>query len=402
MIDSPVVKKLLNDRSHHIEFNGHLSNHVKHAVVALARLGMSPERIQDYYENYARLTTYGHGLEPARPSTLDITDDNWRDFLGRRTGFASYYAYFDRKVAELGMAEVLRRYSPDLVPGWVGAFTHAAIHLGWALDAESRCMAVEGLAYMAFASVPSHPDRIRREQAAHRRPEDATPMDSLLRVAAAWDADREALRTWAQDVGTVPESGAPEGVHPELIRSGLQFRNARMLDVGHPLMYDAPAWLDAPDTAATWEQLYYAVTLLYLARPGDFVLLHLITSLHAMEQIAEHLPEEQRRDVIACYWTGMLGVVLAQAQVPKRAKLAALHALFQGVVDAGPDGLRRMDWELITARSFEEEEEHNPKLVHVMRRMWERTGGLSVYRTAAGQFTDTPPLPPSFEEPPNE
>jgi hypothetical protein len=30
-----IVETLLNDQSYHIEFNGFLSNHVKHAVVAL-------------------------------------------------------------------------------------------------------------------------------------------------------------------------------------------------------------------------------------------------------------------------------------------------------------------------------------------------------------------------------
>ncbi len=28
-----MINKLLNDRSYHIEFNGHLTNHAKHAVM---------------------------------------------------------------------------------------------------------------------------------------------------------------------------------------------------------------------------------------------------------------------------------------------------------------------------------------------------------------------------------
>jgi hypothetical protein len=46
-VDVSVVEQLLNDRTYHIEFNGHLSNHVKHAVIALAGLGASPQRIKD-------------------------------------------------------------------------------------------------------------------------------------------------------------------------------------------------------------------------------------------------------------------------------------------------------------------------------------------------------------------
>ncbi|MFC5801290.1 questin oxidase family protein [Streptomyces formicae] len=395
-----MIERLLDDRSHHIEFNGHLSNHVKHAVVALARLGASPERIQSYYENYANLTTYGYGLEPARPAKSEVTDGNWKSFFGRRADFAAYCEFFDRKEREIGMDEVLRRYVPTLLPGWVGAFTHATIHLGWALDIGSRWMAIEGLAYMAFSYVSCHPERASAPAGGVRA--DASAMDSLLHIAGVWDANRDTLRDWAQEIGTVPESGPPAGIHPELARSGLQYRNARMLEEGHLLIYDTPSWIAGQSVDTSWEQLYYAVTLLYLSRPGDFVLLHLITSLHAMEQIAERLPKDLHRYAITCYWTGMLGAVFALGDFPKKDKLAALHNAFGTAVDAGDRATWGPDWELAAARSFEEEEEHNPKLVYVMHQMWQRTGCMSLYRAAAAQFTVTPALPTSFEQPPAE
>lgn len=61
-----MINKLLNDRSYHIEFNGHLTNHIKHAVIALHGLGISASRIKDYYDNYVKLTPYGMGLEPLK------------------------------------------------------------------------------------------------------------------------------------------------------------------------------------------------------------------------------------------------------------------------------------------------------------------------------------------------
>jgi hypothetical protein len=54
------------------------------------------------------------------------------------------------------------------------------------------------------------------------------------------------------------------------------------------------------------------------------------------------------------------------------------------------------------AAAIEEDEEHNPKMVYVLRRVWKRTGGRSIYRAAAAHFTETPELPPSFDEPPAE
>lgn len=394
MTDSNMIDELLDDRRYHIEFNGHLTNHAKHAVVALAGLGASPRAIKAYYDNYARLTPYGHALEAPKPSRHEVTEATWERLFGKRTSFSAYCDFFDRREQELGMDELLRRYLPPLLPGWVGSFTHATIHLGWALGANHRWMTIEGLAYMAFSYVSCNPERAA---SGHGRFTGDLAVDSLLRIAAAWDGDRDALRGWIEGVIANTASGAAARIHPELARSGLQYRIARLLGDGHPLIYELPAWIEAQDTAATWDQLYYAITLLYLTLPGDFVFLHLITSLHAMEQIAARLPANHAKDVLKCFWVGMLCIIFSRADFPAQAKLAGLHATHRDALDLEAGG-----WEQIIARAVQEEEEHNPKLVYVLQRVWKRSGGCSIYRVAAAQFTTTPQLPRSFEEPPVE
>lgn len=392
------VDRLLSDRTHHIEFNGHLTNHVKHAVVALAGLGVEPERIKAYHDNYVTLTPYGCPVEPARPARHTITDDNWLRFLGRRTDFAAYCDFFDRRERELGMPEVLRRYLPRLLSGWVGALQHATIHLGWALDAGNRWMAIEGLAYLTFAHVSCHPERTR----AAVEHGDRKPMQSLMRIAGFWEENRQQLGTWAEDLAGDTSAEAAAGIHPELLRSGLQYRIARTLGEGHPLIYETPVWVTDQDPVTSWDELTYLVTLLYLAEPGDFLLLHLITSLHAMRHLADALPAEHRVDAVRCYWTGALGVLFSRGHFPRPHKLAALDALFDTALDDVDDPRWAREWDWLVARAVEEEEEHNAKLVYVMREMWRRSGGMSLYRVAAGQFTATPELPPTFEQPPVE
>lgn len=226
-------------------------------------------------------------------------------------------------------------------------------------------------------------------------------MDALLRIAGVWEDNRDALQDWVEALIADP-SGAAAEIHPELARSGLQYRIARLLAEGHPLFYETPGWIDDQDISTTWEQLHYTVTLLYLALPGDFVLLHLITSLHAMEQIANRLPADQQRYVVRCFWIGMLSIAVAGAELPKRTALATLHSLYEDAVDADGDRAVSEDWERIVTRAVEEKEEHNPKMVYVLQRMWKRTGGRSIYRAAAAHFTETPELPESFENPPTE
>jgi hypothetical protein len=400
MTDHEIIETLLNDKTYHIEFNGHLTNHAKHAVVALAGLGVPAREIKNYYGNYAKLTSYGFGLEPPKPDRHTITADNWQRYLGQRTSFWSYCDFFDARERELGLEQLLRQDMPVLLPGWVGAFTHAAIHLGWALDAGSRWMAIEGLAYMAFSYVTCHPERTFAPTANGAR-DDASPVDSLLRLADVWEKQHDELASWVAQALADTTPVAEGRIHPELLRSGLQFRIARTLDEGHPLIHESPSWADSVDDV-TWDQLYYAVTLLYLSRAGDFVLLHLITSLYGVEEIAKRLGPDQQQQVIRCFWTGLLGIVFSGADFPERDKLAALHELFASPTDTGGEPAWHAEWQSIIGRAVLEREEHNPKLVYVLRNIWRRTGCRSIFRVAAAQFTATPDLPPSFAEPPAE
>ncbi|MEU6350865.1 HAD-IA family hydrolase [Streptomyces sp. NPDC047072] len=394
---SAVVDRLLADRSRHIEFNGHLTDHIKHAVVALAGLGVDPRRIEEYHDAYVSMTSYGFRVEPARPARRTIDDDNWLELLGRRTDFAAYCDFFDRRERELGLPEVLRRYMPHLLSGWVGALTHATIHLGWGLDAGSRRMTVEGLAYLAFGHVSCHPERTF--PAVHG---EKSPLDSWMRIVAFWEDNREELSDWVEKLvgDTSPEAMA--GINPEILRSGIQYRIARMHAVGHPLIHEIPSWATDQDPTTSWNEVTRLVTLLYLAEPGDFLLVHLITSLHAMRHIADALPADRRHEVVGCHWTGLIGVLFSRGRFPRQRKVAALAALFDTALDDLDDPRWTREWDWLIARAVEEDEEHNPKLVYVMHEMWCLSGGLSLYRVAAGQFTTRPALPATFEEPPTD
>jgi hypothetical protein len=397
MMQTSLIDELLDNRSYHIEFNGHLTNHVKHAVVVLAGLGVAPHDIKAYHDRYARRTSYGYGLEPARSPHETITVANWMTFLGRRVHFSAYCDFFDQEVQKAGLKATLACYLPQLIDGWVGAFTHATIHLGLALDAGNHRMAIEGLAYLAFSHMSCHPERDMPPYCRIRG--EASAADSLLRIARCWESDDGGLRSWAEAlIGGAAEPTLT--LHPELVRSGLQYRIASLLTHGHPVFYQAPTWINAVDLAAIWSQLYYACTLLYLAKPGDFVLLHLVTSLYAMERIAEHLPEHQQRWLLRCFWIGMHGIALSEASFPSHQKISELNRVFAGAADAGAAAIWRQDWMQIVVRAVQEDEEHNPKLVYVLRQVWDRTGALSIYRAAAAQFTATPALPPSFDRDP--
>ncbi|WP_084530517.1 questin oxidase family protein [Nocardia miyunensis] len=387
------VADLLDDRGHHIEFNGHLTNHVKHAVVALAELGAPEALIRDYYKNYARLTAYGFPLEPARSSPGVIDSGNWREFLGQRVHFAAYCGFFDAEIARLGTAAAVAHYAPELLRGWIGAFTHAAIHLGWAVWAEHPGMIAEALAYLAFSFVPAV-DEQRRPAGSSA----AGPWASLLELSRGWAEDAafgDTVRAVISDTDSVTR------LHPELERSGLQARVAAVAHSGIGELAAESPWAAALSPDARRAEVRRAITLLYLAEPGDFVVLHLITSLFAVEAVARTLDSEQATTrLYDLYWAGARIILAAERKIPRPEKLRALAELYPANGRDHSDSAAA-EFDVIARRSWLEEEEHNPKLVFVLRQWWNELG-WSAYRHAAGQFTRTPELPPSFAEPPTE
>ncbi|MBW4718718.1 questin oxidase family protein [Saccharothrix obliqua] len=385
------VDQVLDDRTYHIEFNSdpdlngpafpacrslpsarHLSNNAKHAVVALADLGASAKRIKEFYDSYAVLTPHGYPLEPAKVADQVITDENWERFIGKRVNYAGFRDFFDRRERELGTEELLRRYAPPLLSGWLGAFGHPTVHLGLGLAAGNRWMTVEGLAYLAFAHVSCHPER----SSPVARPGEASAVESLLRIAEEWHGDPP--HQWVETLIADTTSDVARRIHPDL--AGRQYRIASLLGAGHPLIHRTPTWIEDGEPATSWGRLHYAATLLYLAVPGDPLLLHLITSVHAMERIAARLPRDQQRHAVRCYWIGALCLLFSRADFPRRAALAELHARFADAVDREDEA-----WDRLAARAVEQAEQHHPELVYVMRDAWRRSGHRAIYRVAAGR-----------------
>ena len=285
------IGQMLADDSFHIEFHGYLSNHAKHAVIALHRLGATADDVAAYVEDYAK-NTYGFGLEPSRATEVVLTEENWRDLLGRHEEFEALRRFFQGRVEALGLKGTLELYVPELLPGLVGALLHGTIHLGWALDVGHEGMIVEGLAYLAFSYVSCHPSQAIEGSPA--RNTDRTPLDSIQRVATDWSRGQQTLERWVDETLEAPELSVAAGFQPVLEHTGAQLNIARVLARGHGLIESTPAWTQGALTEETWKELYHAVALIYMSNPGDFALLHLLTSLHAVENIARHLPQGNR------------------------------------------------------------------------------------------------------------
>jgi|GEM_PF-669786 len=368
------VHRLLRDRAHHVEFNGFLTNHVKHAVIALDRLGAHAERIEDYFDGYAAKTPYGFGLEAAHRARTTLTSATWLAYRGLRTDYEALRAFFVAEERRLGLEETLARHLTALSPGFAGGLLHGVIHLGWALDAGSVEMAIEGLAYLAFVWVSSHPDR----------PGTRVNDPDVLTTLQRFDDYRESIATWVRETKELPSLRAEAGFHPQLVGTGAQRVVAQVLERGHPLLALAPSWLEELPLPELWRQLHEAATLLYLAEPADFVLLHVITALHALEKIADAAPPSDRRMVAQRGWRALVGILLSRGKLVAAQTLRSLRGKYaRAKVEA-------REWRPVVSRALVEAEEHNPKLVYVQKLHWERDNNRRLYLDAAARFVATP------------
>lgn len=379
------INKLLDDTSKHIEFHGFLTNHMKHAVIALHGLGADADYIEKYCSSYAK-ETYGFGLEPAKGSDVDVNEDNWQAYLGKHEQFEALCRFFTRRADELGLDEMLRFYVPSLLAGCVGSLFHGAIHLGWAIGAGHHGMIIEGVAYLAFSFVSCYPERVVDTGA--DKGDNKEVLESFLQICGDWNASTDEHEHWLEEIG---EKLSPSsGFQPFLEHTGAQLRIAQVLEEGHPIIDTVPAWLETMYLKEMWKQLYKTVTLLFLTKPGSFIVLHLLTCLYGVRCIAGKLTVSNQRIAIRCYWKAMLATLFALKSFPTEKQLSDLNAVHSEAVDEAESEDVRKDWSLLFEKAIVDKEEHNAKLVFVMHMIWKEYGHLSLYREAARHFTSTP------------
>lgn len=397
-------QRLLSNRAFDIEFNGYLSNHVKHAVIALERLDAPEERLQEYWDMYTTLTPYNLPLHPVTEpydSIKPCSKEEWTSLRGKKEKFWEMSKFLDEELEgplEGNINRLIQTYAPDTLAGLAGALTHGIIHLGWALDAydgEHPWMVIEGLAYINFSFLSVHPENFE-----HGAIDEATPVDSLRRIAKVWEEENLA-DTWIAPAKAKYDEDS--GFHSELIPAGFQWELSKVLDQQHEIMYKLPTWLDTMSVDTLLEELYKTSALLYLVTRdpedghGNFLVLHLITSLWGLEHVLNVIDnEDTSRDALKCYYAAMVGLLSASGGgIPSVEAIDSVVAEFESRYDSNAKDLEETVWKATVARAIPEEEEHNIKLVYVGRELWRRYGNWAGFRVAAETFTETPNIGPS-------
>jgi hypothetical protein len=269
------------------EFRGGLSNHGPMAAEALVRLGRSGA-VEHWLDGYLPR------LEPAPRPSDRITDQTWRDALGRYDRVADWSVYLRDQLADDPWRDVLARWWPRLLPGVAAAATHGIIRASHA--ARSLAAAEEKSAEAAApgASAANGPR-----------------LDELANGLAYWAA------SYFEIPGAAPASGhldlraaitglpvVPDAVPGDMISTRLKAGLAREPGFGQALAaLAAPAGPDAAGVALRDLAREFAGRFLGYGRKQPITWLHAVTAPVAAYSALPLLPDELAHPTYDALWT---------------------------------------------------------------------------------------------------
>jgi hypothetical protein len=244
---------------------------------------------------------------------------------------------------------------------------------------------------MAYTYVSVHPERFT-----HQAHNDASPMESFVRVCRSFEVDH--IANVATSIMEDPRYSLSTGFQQQIKEAELQRNIAKVLHAGLPLFLELPSWLDTMPVVTMLEEMYKAVAIVYLVSAGEpvmrtrgnFVVLHLLTGLWGAEMIALMLPEPLQRNALKIFWAAALAVLCGSPYgLPKAAALEATWAKYGALDDeaAATAKLGVADWDVIVRRAQGEKEEHNIKLVYVAKQVWLRYGEWPGFHVVAATLT---------------
>jgi hypothetical protein len=243
------------------EYDGGLSNHRPMALVAMARLGASPEQLQAFAKHYsARLLA-----APARQEWS--AGQPWKEDLGQRAAWPLYRDLFMQWLRSEYAGEVLRQALPTLMQGCGAAAFHGLIRTAYALQAAHRQELADALAYWACRWLDLG------EAAA---PGQQTDPEVLLRRLRVVPSGADLIFQRMHAAAAVPHFQA----------------SVAQLQVNEQTL---------PRLAVLAAQAY--------AASGNFTALHLVTSAHAVRVLAAELEPDVAAAVLHPYWRAYAAAV---------------------------------------------------------------------------------------------
>lgn len=278
-------------------------NHLPHLLGSAYILGASPSQLHTIYDEEAK------ELEPWTDSPEEVTDGDWRDFLGDRTyqrGFIDFFEdHLATRKANWEWKKVVEEFmfTPEddgapLINNVIAGLGHPLIHLGYAYEIDSKEIALEALAMAAtqYNFMHKYLDDPKYTRSPPKGGFSSTsPMEILNKIRG--DNRFDGLFDKHQGTGNI-EVLFDE--HEDLV---LEYWNA---------------WNVADDPASRFRESQEAATALLAATvpPGahsyNFLLVHLLTTSHSVRILLPFIPAKFHLSLVRQWWLFALSVYIAE------------------------------------------------------------------------------------------
>ncbi|TKA22326.1 hypothetical protein B0A50_08051 [Salinomyces thailandicus] len=293
------LKHLLkhNHITHSVIYNQlRFHNHVPHILATSYIFGADSDQLTHIYEAESK------HLEPWRDSPGEISQHDWRDFLGKREYQRAFVDFFEDQLVRHGydwhalLDEYLLQGPEPLVNNLISGLGHPLIHLGYAHELSSRTVAIEALALAACFYNDWH---IYLDDPQYTRPS-PNPSDSLFTLLDRVAHDKT--------FDNLPSSPGSTNIDTLLTNKALT----------EALLQHWNAWDLQNPKAQFAESQKLVVALLVASTPRqqavhhDFFLVHLLTTSHAVRTLLPCLPARFHIPLLKQWWFLTLLIYIAQ------------------------------------------------------------------------------------------
>ncbi|KAI6785611.1 uncharacterized protein J7T54_005945 [Emericellopsis cladophorae] len=292
------LKHLL--KANHVNYsvvyhNLQYDNHNPHILCSAYLLGADQEHLNHIYDEQIK------PLESWRPSPAELNDLDWRDFLGDKNYQRAYLDYFEDKLAmefSYDWKKVVEHFmfegDQPLYHGLICGLGHPLIHLGYAYEMDNKELAMEAL---ALTSVQRCFLNKYLDDKAYTKPSslNGSPLELLNKMCS----DKR--------FGSLPKN--PEFDELESI---LEKHEDLVLEYWN-------GWnLDDPQKQFELSQEAAVALLVATVRPGthsfNFVLVHLLTTSHAVRILLPCFPKQHRINLVREWWLLVIAMFIMKGR----------------------------------------------------------------------------------------
>lgn len=297
---------LLNECAHFALDARGTSNHCPMTLVALAKMGATPERLRAHFDFWRKK----YALDEAHPR-ISVTAENWTTLIGVREAFGSLQAYFTHRIASSGAQPVIEAVLRQVPMAPATEAFHAIIRIGYGLESANASEVAAGLAAYVAANLPSDFDFSGRDRIGS--------VQEGFRLLS----DRFANSSW-------------QGNFTDKIRAVLADQVFRDELPSPPVCRD---FLDDMRHAAI--DLYW--------QTADFLALHMVTGTHAARLLLTQIPADLAARFYPALWVAMAAAYVSVG-APREESVAI------------PE--RVLEWDDILARAILADDDHVIKMVY--------------------------------------